>query len=375
MNKSLAWIIAFIAAAASFAIAFLIFAPRPHFNWLDFYDGKVEVLKADKTVEPASIKKKLYRDDSVKTHENSVAYIQCGADGLIQLFENTELRLDTLPNSLSSAEDATVVEVIRGGASFFIEKLTDKGSFQAKVAGVRAAVRGTMFHFQERGSSQVVMVSEGAVSVKSDKGAFTEFTVEAGRKAEIEGKEVKVSALGKEDEKYFKNLRELRPVAGVWCAPPEHLERYFRWRLGLKMPEPQKGKAEPGAKKPLAGEENADDPVPASVRLLVTRLTANGVDEAEAETVSQKLFGAVVAAKGADKVLYRAAGERRSANRLLTGRISRLGATRIVAVSVVDGQSGGVLYSKTVDYKEGENADRKFGAVAAEISAQGAVWE
>jgi hypothetical protein len=123
-----------------------------------------------------------------------------------------------------------------------------------------------------------------------------------------------------------------------------------------------------------AGETKAKVPA-AKARLVVTRLAPNGVESAEAEDISKRVYSALVASKGAAQVLYRAAGDRRSANRALTGRVSKLGRSRVIAVSVVDGEKGSVLYTKTATVRADAELEAQIATIAREIGAQANVWE
>ncbi len=110
-------------------------------------------------------------------------------------------------------------------------------------------------------------------------------------------------------------------------------------------------------------------------RLLVNPLAANGVDDSEASGISRKILTALSAARGADRVVSRNGADWRSANRILSGRVSKLGATRIISVSVANAGSGAVLYSKTLTMREGDDPDAGINDMAREIGARTAIWE
>ncbi len=234
MNKTYISNIIILLIAAVAMAAFMYFSGRPHYAWLDFYTGKVEVRKADKKIEAAAVKKKLFHDDVVKTFGNSTAFIQCGADNMAQVFENSEIRMSSLPKKLASSDDTTIFNLVAGGAGFFVDVLTDKGSFEVRTMAIRAAVRrGTLFHVEERGDTGTVLVREGTVVVVSPGGVFKKFVLEAGWRADIKGREVRLSKLEVIDATRFKDLIELRPIAGMNSTPERYVEKYFRWRLGL----------------------------------------------------------------------------------------------------------------------------------------------
>jgi hypothetical protein len=48
-----------------------------------------------------------------------------------------------------------------------------------------------------------------------------------------------------------------------------------------------------------------------------------------------------------------------------------LGQSRVVAVSVADGERGSVLYNRTAVVREGDSLDAQLDGIAREIAAQG----
>lgn len=376
MKKIYPYLIAVIMILALAAAAAFFVKSRPHWAWLDFFLGKVDVIKSAGPAEPAEIKKKLYRDDIVKTGIKSMAFIQCGGDSLVQIFEHTEFRMASVPRKLSSSEDTTVLELLKGGAAFYIEKIRESGIFTVKTPTIAIGVRGTVFYAFEGPGECTVVVKEGSVAVKSARGEFEEFIIEAGMRADIEGKKVRVSKMQKDDAAFFREIGELRPVAGINCAPPEYVERFFLWRLNLK-PEPRREGKEV-TEKGDAGLK-MDDAVHGPVvkgRLGITLLAANGVEAAVTREISEKLYSRLGALRGADKVIYRERGlDKKSVNRLLTGRVSRLGGSRVVAVNIVDAERGHVLFNKTAVIREGDDLDAQIDAIARDITSKSGQWE
>jgi hypothetical protein len=111
-------------------------------------------------------------------------------------------------------------------------------------------------------------------------------------------------------------------------------------------------------------------------RLGFIQMAANGIGDTEAADISKTLFNLLSDLMGADKLIYRASGlDRRSANRLLTGRISKLGSTYIVAITIVHAETGRVLYTKSVSVKDAGMIKKELEPVAREISAVKAIWE
>jgi hypothetical protein len=370
-----------IAALAVIALVLSCAKPAPQHTFLDFFIGAVEVIGGAGAPRPAEIKMPLSREDTVKTGAKSMAFVQCGADNIIQVRENAELRLAALPARMDSARAATSLRLLKGSAAFFAESLKEGGSFEVKVAGATCAVRGTLFSAGLAGGSATVMVKEGSVRLTSDTGGFAETTLEAGKKAEIAGGVVKVLPMSADDAKTFSDIGKVRPMAGINCMPPEYIERYFNWRLDIVVPVTPGGDR-PGekAEKDRPGEQRPEDnkKAPSSsagTRLLVNPLSANGVEASEAAAITGRILGALSAVKGADRVVSRSGSDWRSANRLLTGRVSKLGSTRVISMSVAHGQSGAVLYSKTITSREGDDLDGQIQGAAREMAERTAIWE
>jgi hypothetical protein len=118
---------------------------RYHYNFLDFYIGKVEILKSDNCIEPADIKKELFLSDKVRTYESSKAYIQFGTDHLVEVAENTILAMTTLPLKENSADDSVEINIILGKIFINAGRLTSKGKLNVTNRTSTIAVRGTVF--------------------------------------------------------------------------------------------------------------------------------------------------------------------------------------------------------------------------------------
>lgn len=352
-------------------VAVLSCAPSgPVHTWLDFFVGRVEVLGGGGSPKAAEIRMPLMREDKVRTHEKSMAFVQCGADNIIQIMEDSELRMDALPVRMDSARSATLLRLLKGRAAFYTESLKEGGSFQVRMSSITCAVRGTLFSASVAGAKTVVSVREGSVGLKSDDGSFTEIMLPAGKKAEIAGKSVNVKPMDESDVTVFQNIEKVRPIAGMKCTPPEYIERYFMWRLDMRAKTRKNDHAD-DAGNVTENSTGASD----GSRIAVTTLAANGVERSEAMDITRRLHDALSEVKGADRVVSRAGNDRRSANRILSGRVSRLGSTRIIAMSVADAGSGTVLFSKTLTMREGDDLAAGISGVAREIGARPSIWE
>ena len=370
-------IIPSILLAASLAFAPGCAEKKQAFAWLSFFTGTVDVASPGGKTAPAQVKMELAKEDRVRTGAASTAFVQYGYDILLQMSENSECALAKLPEKPESAQSQSSVEVLKGGASFYADKLSKDGSFTVKLKTSVIAVRGTLFSAALEGDAAVVMVDEGEVEVTGGTAAATR--VRAGEKATMKGDKTEITKIADADAKVFKDMKALRPLPGMTCIAPDYVEKYFRWRLGLapapvrKAPEKKDAvKKDDGAK-----SDEADENAPAvKARLGITGLVPGGVDAAYATGVTDKIYAALKGLRGANEVVYRAGGlDRKSVNRLMTGRINGIGQSRVIAVNVIDAENGAVLYSKTVTLREGDSLDAFAGTIAGEVNAVRGVWE
>lgn len=112
-----------------------------------------------------------------------------------------------------------------------------------------------------------------------------------------------------------------------------------------------------------------------NVRLNIERFIANRVEQSEADEIMKRFYDNLKKIKGVDKVTARAIEEKKlSANKALTGRVSRLGSTRIVAIKVIDVSDGAVILNKTLKYKKSDDIDLLLKDFAIEISNDRNIW-
>ena len=103
---------------------------EPRHTWLDFFLGRVEVLGAGGASKAAVIRMPLVREDTVRTHEKSMAFVQCGADNIIQIRENSEFSLAMLPDRMESSGAPTALRLLKGTAAFYVESLKKGGALK-----------------------------------------------------------------------------------------------------------------------------------------------------------------------------------------------------------------------------------------------------
>ena len=352
-------------------LAILIFSlkPDPHFSYIAFYIGKVEILKTDRTVEPAKIKYVLNVGDIVKTENNSKAYIQYGADALIEVNQNTEMKMGRLPGRLESSNDKTLVNLNTGRINVIVSKLKNNGEFVVRYLTQTISVRGTIFSVEGKGDKLIVIVKEGIVGIRDDNNIYNEFNVNKGQKTEISGKDVKISATAREDDEILTQVSSLMPITCMDCTPPEYVEKYYRWML-------YKEKVNKDNKDNEENLNTFDKPSnnTSSVRLNINLLKSEGADLKTVSDITREIYNKLSAMKGEDRVIYRSLTKSdKKANRQLSGRISKVGSNYAVSLSVSDAETGNILFSDTKVARK-DDINNVIYSLAELISNTAGIW-
>jgi len=200
---------------------------KSHFNYLLFYVGRVDIIKPDKSVSPAEIKKPVFSDDTVKTAANSSAYIQCGSDILIRIWENTEFRMYRLTDRLRSSESKSEFELTAGRAVLTAGKLARDGELKVKTPTCTVAIRGTLFSVSYVNGITSVIVMEGSVVISSPDGKFKDAEINAGQKAAVMGNTITTEKTVQADLDHFMDFKNLKPLPDINSFPKEKIKEYF----------------------------------------------------------------------------------------------------------------------------------------------------
>ena len=336
-----------------------------HFNFLDFYIGKVEVLKSDNIIEPAEIKKRLLSSDIVRTFEESKAYIQFGDDHIVEVNPNSELAMNILPASINSANEKTELNLMAGKVSISAHKLTSHGELKVKSGNIIIAVRGTVFSIERIGDNLKVDVREGKVSITFDSGV-EETIIESGEKAFITDSKIIKIKMNDDDISLFNIIEKIQPIDNIQWISNDFIIDYFN--SILKQDKKQKVKSENFKIIPLDKNRTSDAEISEGPRLNINTFTANGIEKNEALEITKIIYSRLVSLKGKDKVIYRSIdGSLKKVNRTLTGRISKLGSVKLVSVNVLDIESGKVLFSQTLKINENDSAQTLLESMADKI--------
>jgi hypothetical protein len=111
-------------------------------------------------------------------------------------------------------------------------------------------------------------------------------------------------------------------------------------------------------------------------RLGIDNIIPSGVDETNALEITKILFEKLHDLKGKNRVIYFSKNRNeKNINRHLLGRLSKVGKTYVMAISIVDTQSGNVLYNNTSTYNDPGNVHNIIKKIAEDINNKSSVWE
>lgn len=112
-----------------------------------------------------------------------------------------------------------------------------------------------------------------------------------------------------------------------------------------------------------------------NIRLNINKLEAEEAEPEMVSMISEILFQNLSELKGKDKILLREKnGIDKSTNRQLMGRAVKLGSKYIITIKVAEGESGALLYTKSISASKNEIIE-KLKNISAEISSDKKIWQ
>ena len=93
-----------------------------------------------------------------------------------------------------------------------------------------------------------------------------------------------------------------------------------------------------------------------------------------ASEISNKLYISLKRLKGNNRVVFRDSNINKSVNRLLLGRLSKVGNTYLLSLRIIDAESGKLYFDKILTYNEIEDLHNKLDMFAGQISSIGEIW-
>ena len=131
--------------------------------------------------------------------------------------------------------------------------------------------------------------------------------------------------------------------------------------------------AKPAAVKPARSKEKYDRAV---TRLGINTISSTKKDSKIAADITAKIYRKIRAAKGPNRVVYsKKSISKKSVNRQFSGRLTKLGSTYILAVSVINNESSISIIESTVKYKNKSEIDSKVDEIAELIIGKKEIWE
>ena len=127
-----------------------------------FVIGEVRLVRPGEQERPVKHKDVLFKEDFIKTGPDSVLVFQIGADSLIQLEPNTQVKMTSFME-----QGVTRLGLIQGKVFSNIHRLRKGELFQVDMKTSVAAVRGTEFSAAQTKKDSVVAVSKGTITVQS----------------------------------------------------------------------------------------------------------------------------------------------------------------------------------------------------------------
>lgn len=110
-------------------------------------------------------------------------------------------------------------------------------------------------------------------------------------------------------------------------------------------------------------------------RLGITQILSDVESEEFALILTDKLFTRLKDIKNQDMVIYRKTDSMgRSINRLLTGRLNKVGSTYLLSISITNAETGKILFDKNYSFKETDEADEIIKNAADTISNNKNIW-
>ena len=80
--------------------------------------------------------------------------------------------------------------------------------------------------------------------------------------------------------------------------------------------------------------------------------------------------------KGSNRIIYLSKNRApKNINRHLLGRLSKVGETRVLAVRVINSESGDVIFDKSVVYSDERAFDDGLESIINEINNKKIIWE
>jgi hypothetical protein len=209
-----------LAALLLFAVLFCISckAKSDEISLITLFVGDVQVKSGDAGFRPAKLRQTINKNDEIKTGEKSLAVIQLGTEGIVQLSENSAVTMKSLLN-----EKTREVFLGKGMVLSRIDKLLKGCEYQVKTPTVIAAVRGTQFIVRISAGKSIVALDRGTVLVALVQ-TGEKASIDAGKAAEVTDK-IQVRDISVPEKKELERLQSLEITPDAAKIDNEEFER------------------------------------------------------------------------------------------------------------------------------------------------------
>ena len=113
---------------------------------------------------------------------------------------------------------------------------------------------------------------------------------------------------------------------------------------------------------------------PVGTRLGITIFKTDEAHKEIASEISNRLYNSLKKLKGDSRIVFRDNNISKSVNRLLLGRLSKVGNTYLLSLRIIDAESGKLYFDKLFTYNKIEDLHNKLDRIAGQISSKGEIW-
>jgi F0F1-type ATP synthase membrane subunit b/b' len=171
---------------------------------ITFLTGKAVIIKKDNTEIPVKKDLIFQSTDTIETKENSNVDLYLTSGVQIRIKSNTKIKIQELEINQSQNQIRSKILLEKGRIfTKSPKKLTSTSSFTIVTPTYTAGIRGTEFQVIEEGSIHTTQVLEGSVEVKQE--GKKEEVIEEGKKGNVEGAEIKIQELSKNEIQELKD--------------------------------------------------------------------------------------------------------------------------------------------------------------------------
>ncbi|HNR87499.1 MAG TPA: hypothetical protein PKM65_04095 [Spirochaetota bacterium] len=346
--------------------------------YVDYFQGTVELVRNDAKSQVSTYKLPIMANDVITTSSNSTAFIQLGPDILLVLYPHSLVSIEKARAECIDRKGGFVVELRSGEMGIFAERVHDEDRLSVKTGKSRVTISDACACLRRTGEAAALTVRSGSAIVESA-GEKKSFGFESASRVLIHDGGMSIIKGVSTACNNFKELYEIRPIAAIRHTSPNHVQRYFEWRLdALRRLDALKMKNRMQMKIAATPSEQDDMPILVkghSATLGVARFETSSVDDAVVDAITKNVIKRLAATKGKKSVMYLGAGTASAkVARHLVGRISALEDGFIVSIRIIDDESWRMLFNETREVKTLSLLQETVDGMVSRIESLPAIW-